>query len=104
LLSTLIISSFFLFLIAIFNPVRKILTSNLDTQINEIKSKIHEAEDLKKEAEKYANLLGYNFQSSEWYEMTYSLFDKKYLKIRKTRKSENKVNYKLIEKIKSLFE
>jgi len=48
--------------------------------------------------------LGYNFQSSEWYEMTYSLFDKKYLKIRKTRKSENKVNYKLIEKIKSLFE
>mgnify|MGYP001419999939 CR=1 FL=1 len=44
--------SFFLFLIAIFNPVRKILTSNLDTQINEIKSKIHEAEDLKKEAEK----------------------------------------------------
>ena len=42
----------FLFLIAIFNPVRKILTSNLDTQINEIKSKIHEAEDLKKEAEK----------------------------------------------------
>ena len=59
---------------------------------------------LKKEAEKYANLLGYNFQSSEWYEMTYSLFDKKYLKIRKTRKSENKVNYKLIEKIKSLFE
>ena len=44
--------SFFLFLIAIFNPVRKILTSNLDTQINEIKSKIHEAENLKKEAEK----------------------------------------------------
>ena len=44
--------SFFLFLIAIFNPVKKILTSNLDTQINEIKFKIHEAEDLKKEAEK----------------------------------------------------
>ena len=30
------------------------------------------------EAKKYANLLGYNYQSSEWYEMSYSVFDKKY--------------------------
>ncbi len=44
--------SFFLFIAAIFNPVRKILTLNLDTQISEIKSKIKEAEDLKIEAQK----------------------------------------------------
>ena len=44
--------SFFLFIIAIFNPVRKILTSNLDSQINEIKSKIDEAENLKNQAQK----------------------------------------------------
>ena len=38
---------------------------------------------LKNEAEKYAKLLGYNFQSSEWYEVTYSLFDDKYVQNRK---------------------
>ena len=43
--------SFFLFLAAIFNPVRKILTSSLDAQINEIKSKIDEAETLKHKAQ-----------------------------------------------------
>ena len=59
---------------------------------------------LKQEAEKYANLLGYNFQSSEWYEMTYSLFNKKYLKNKKIKQRKNKENSKLIEKIKSLFE
>ena len=59
---------------------------------------------LKQEAEKYANLLGYNFQSSEWYEMTYSLFNEKYLKNKKIKQRKNKENSKLIEKIKSLFE
>ncbi len=44
--------SFFLFIVVIFNPVRKILTSNLDSQINEIKSKIDEAENLKNQAQK----------------------------------------------------
>ena len=44
--------SFFLFIAAIFNPVRKVLTSNLDTQINEIKSKIDDAEKLKMDAER----------------------------------------------------
>ena len=43
--------SFLLFIIAIFNPVRKILTSSLDTQINEIKNKIEEAENLKNETQ-----------------------------------------------------
>ena len=44
--------SFFLFIIAIFNPVRKVLISSLDTQINEIKNQIKEAEDIKNEAQK----------------------------------------------------
>ncbi|MAV63710.1 MAG: hypothetical protein CMG00_00790 [Candidatus Marinimicrobia bacterium] len=43
--------SFFLFIGAIFNPVRKILTSSLDNQINEIKNKIKEAEKIKNEAQ-----------------------------------------------------
>ena len=32
------------------------------------------------EAEKYANLLGYNYQSSEWYKKSYSVFNKLYAK------------------------
>ena len=44
--------SFILFIIAIFNPVRKILTSSLDAQIKDIKNKIDEVENLKTEAQK----------------------------------------------------
>ena len=44
--------SFILFIAAIFNPVRKILASSLDSQINDIKNKIDEVENLKIEAQK----------------------------------------------------
>ncbi len=44
--------SFILFIAAIFNPVRKILTSSLDEQIKDIKNKIDEGENLKNEAQK----------------------------------------------------
>ena len=57
------------------------------------------------EAEKYAQLLGYNYQSSKWYENSYSLFDKTY----KKRKEERFNTYKkksggLIKKFKTLLE
>ena len=42
------------------------------------------------EAKKYAKLLGYNYQSSEWYEKSYALFDKMYEK-----------NKKIIKRLKS---
>ena len=44
--------SFVLFVAAIFNPVRKVLTSNLDSQIKEIQNTINNAETLKNEAQK----------------------------------------------------
>ena len=44
--------SFILFIVAIFNPVRKILTSSLDAQIKDIKNKIDEVESLQNEAQK----------------------------------------------------
>ena len=47
--------SFILFIAAIFNPVRKILASSLDAQINDIKNKIDEVENLKNEAQKALN-------------------------------------------------
>jgi outer membrane protein assembly factor BamD len=55
---------------------------------------------LKGEAKKYAKLLGYNYQSSQWYKNSYSLFEKKYKIIK-----ENKIKRKsTIKKIKSLFD
>ncbi len=42
------------------------------------------------EAEKYANLLGYNYQSSQWYEQSYKIFNKDYqtsLQIKKDKTS-----------------
>ena len=53
------------------------------------------------EAKKYAKLLGYNYQSSEWYEKTYSFFDKKYEKNNKIIKEKNN---NIVNKFKSLFE
>jgi len=43
--------AFFIFIAVIFNPVRKMLTSNLDTRIKQIKFSIDEAENLKNEAQ-----------------------------------------------------
>ena len=43
--------AFVAFIVAIFNPVRKILTSSLDAQIKDIKNKIEEAENLKNETQ-----------------------------------------------------
>ena len=54
---------------------------------------------LKKESIKYAKLLGYNYQSSIWYEKSYSYFDKEY----KKKQNNNKTNKSIIKKIKSLF-
>tara|TARA_B100000035_G_C20968552_1_gene539950 strand:- start:674 stop:1279 length:606 start_codon:yes stop_codon:yes gene_type:complete len=61
---------------------------------------IHYIIGLEEEAKKYAYLLGYNYQSSEWYEKTYKVFNKKYKpsikKIQKTKKNKT-----LIDKIRS---
>ena len=57
------------------------------------------------EAEKYAQILGYNYGSSEWYENTYSLFNKNYkIKENYIFKETKKKNKKILKKFKSLFE
>ena len=57
------------------------------------------------EAEKYAQLLGYNYQSSKWYENSYSLFDRTYKKRKKERfKTYKKKGSGLIKKFKTLLE
>jgi outer membrane protein assembly factor BamD len=50
------------------------------------------------EAKKYANLLGYNYQSSQWYEKSFIVFNKNY-KIKDIKKEDNSI----LEKFKSLF-
>ena len=57
---------------------------------------------LKKEADKYAKLLGYNYQSSKWYEKTYSVFNSNYKKNKKNNK--RKKNKSFLKKIKSLLD
>ena len=52
------------------------------------------------EAEKYAVLLGYNYQSSQWYESSYKILNKNYVKIKsKDKSSEDGI----LKKIKKLF-
>ena len=54
------------------------------------------------ESKKYASLLGYNYQSSEWYKKSYKVFNKDYkerdiVKIKKNKKG-------VIEKFRKLFD
>ena len=56
---------------------------------------------LKDEAQKYAKVLGYNYQSSKWYEKSYKLFNKNY-KI--DRNEKNKKDKFILKKFKSLFD
>jgi len=60
---------------------------------------------LEKESKNYANLLGYNYQSSEWYEKSYAVFNKQYEKNKKkASKQKDKKSSKIINKIKSLID
>ena len=59
---------------------------------------------LTNEAKKYAKLLGYNYQSSEWYERSYAMFNKTYIENKKLLTSENKKSNFVIRKFKSLFD
>ena len=64
---------------------------------------VHYTLGLKEEAKKYAKLLGYNFQSSRWYENSYAIFNKKYKKRKNIKiKKENKKT--IFKKLKSLFD
>ncbi len=63
---------------------------------------VHYLLGLKDEAEKYAKLLGYNYQSSTWYEKSYIIFNDNY-EINKKRSFKKNKKSKIISKVKSLF-
>ena len=56
---------------------------------------------LTSEAQKYAKLLGYNYKSSKWYEMSYGVFNKMYIK---NKKEKEKKKNSILKKAKSLFD
>ncbi len=53
------------------------------------------------ESKKYAALLGYNYQSSEWYEESYKILNKNYKKISKTKNKKKEES--IIQKFKDLL-
>lgn len=53
------------------------------------------------EAKKYASLLGYNYQSSEWYKESYKVFNKNY--VNPVSKIKKEKGNKIIRKFKELF-
>ena len=61
---------------------------------------IHYKLGLIEEAQKYASLLGYNYKSSEWYEASYEILNKDYVKIKPIEK-DNKEN--ILSKLKDIF-
>jgi len=65
---------------------------------------IHYIIGLEEEAKKYAYILGYNYRSSEWYEKSYSIFDKMYEKNKiYNTANKDKLTNSILKKFKSLF-
>ena len=95
--------------VASINRFREII-DNYDTTIYAEEAlhrlvEVHYTIGLIDEAEKYAQLLGYNYLSSKWYENSYSLFDKTYENRKKKRfKTYKKKGGGLIKKFKTLLE
>ncbi len=63
---------------------------------------IHYILGLKEESKKYANVLGYNYQSSKWYEESFIIFNKNYKK-KKLNKDKKERKSKILNKFKSLI-
>ena len=55
---------------------------------------------LESESQKYASLLGYNYQSSKWYEKSYKIFNQQY----KTKIELKKEKKGMLKKFKKLFD
>ena len=62
---------------------------------------IHYKLGLMDEAKRYASTLGYNYQSGDWYEKTYKIFNKKYSKVKL--KKIDKKNNSILKRFKSLI-
>ena len=87
----------------------KVVISNYDTTVY-VEEALHRLVEvnyiigLEDEAKRYANTLGYNYQSSMWYKQSYKIFNKDYnIKKKFEKKEKDKKKNKLINKIRSFF-
>jgi len=62
---------------------------------------VHYRIGLLEESKKYAILLGYNYQSGEWYENSYRVFNKNYEKLTKEKKENN--NKSILKRFTSIL-
>lgn len=62
---------------------------------------VHYRIGLLEESKKYAILLGYNYQSGEWYQNSYRVFNKNYKKISDKKKKKN--NKSILKRISSIL-
>jgi len=62
---------------------------------------IHYKIGLENEAKKYAQTLGYNYETSKWYKESYRIFNKDYKEIKNSKEEKKKKN--LADKIRSFF-
>ena len=75
----------------------KIITEKYDTTIF-VEEALHRLVEiyyylgLENEARNYASVLGYNYNSSEWFKKSYKVFDKNYEDLKKEAKKEKKEN------------
>ncbi len=61
---------------------------------------IHYYLGLEKEAKRYAKILGYNYNSSEWFEQSYKILNKEYQIVKKDNKKDDKSFFrKILQKI-----
>ena len=65
---------------------------------------VHYIIGLKDEAQKYANLLGYNYKSSEWYKKSYTVFNKRYSENKRKIDKDKTKEKSILKKIKSLLD
>ena len=56
------------------------------------------------ESKKYANVLGYNYQSSDWYKNTYKIYNKNYRDGIKELQKDKKKKIGLLKRFKGLFD
>ncbi len=88
----------------------RVVIDNYDTTIYAEEAlhrlvEIHYIIGLEDEAKRYAYMLGYNYESSEWYEKSYGIFDKMYKSNKINKKNDkDKLSTSILKKFKSLFE
>ena len=61
---------------------------------------IHYYLGLEEEAKKYAKILGYNYNSGEWFEQSYKILNKDYKIIKKKKSKDDSFLKRIIKKIK----